>query len=30
VKPVGFEALLETMQEVTRYWGALNQYPTLR
>jgi CheY-like chemotaxis protein len=29
VKPVGFEALLETMQVVTRYWGALNQYPTL-
>jgi CheY-like chemotaxis protein len=29
VKPVGFEALLQTMEEVNRYWGALNQYATL-
>jgi CheY-like chemotaxis protein len=27
VKPVGFEALLETVKQVQLYWGTLNQGP---
>lgn len=27
VKPVGFDALLETLQEISHYWGSLNQLP---
>lgn len=27
VKPVGFEALLDTVKQVQHYWGALNQSP---
>jgi hypothetical protein len=27
VKPVGFDALLETLQEISHYWGGLNQLP---
>jgi CheY-like chemotaxis protein len=27
VKPVGFEELFQTMQQIGLYWGNLNQYP---
>jgi CheY-like chemotaxis protein len=27
VKPVGFDALLETIKTVNLYWGTLNQFP---
>jgi CheY-like chemotaxis protein len=27
VKPVGFDALLETVKQISVYWGALNQGP---
>ena len=27
VKPVGFDALLETVKQVQQYWGSLNQAP---
>jgi CheY-like chemotaxis protein len=29
VKPVGFDALVETMKQIHHYWGTLNQTPTL-
>ena len=29
VKPVGFEALQETMKQVDQYWARINQAPTL-
>jgi CheY-like chemotaxis protein len=29
VKPVGFDALVETMKQIQHYWGTLNQAPTL-
>jgi CheY-like chemotaxis protein len=29
VKPVGFEALVETMRQIQHYWGCLNQTPTI-
>jgi CheY-like chemotaxis protein len=28
VKPVGFDALVETMKQIHYYWGILNQAPT--
>ena len=28
VKPVGFDALLETLKQLQHYWGTLNQAPT--
>lgn len=28
VKPVGFDALVETMKQISHYWGTLNQNPT--
>lgn len=27
VKPVGFDALVDTMQQICHYWGTLNQSP---
>jgi CheY-like chemotaxis protein len=29
VKPVGFEALVETMKQIDYYWGTLNQTPNV-